>query len=169
MEDCGDLDHSDGVSGDEEYECKKCGKVFYMRIQDGGKFDFDEGTGRCDECNKVYCKECGDWRTFDEEYEKLCETCFNKKLLASFREWLDIFQEGSCYNYRENSGKSCDDCIFFCKKYCMIYLFEELLKMQLDPEPDKTFKYERTKRINQRHFAEWQKELKEAIGKDRKS
>jgi hypothetical protein len=163
MDDYDDLDHSDGVPWDEEYRCEKCGKVFYMRIQNGGDRDFDEGTGRCDKCNSVYCEKCGNWHTFDEEYNKLCETCFNKKLLKSFKEWLDIFQEESCYNNHKNSDKSCDDCIFFYKKGCMMYLFEELIKMQLDPKPDKNFKYERTKRINQKNFAEWQKELKEAI------
>ena len=89
----------------------------------------------------------------------------NKKLLDNFKEWLDVFQEKFCYNYREDSDKSCDDCVFFYKKGCMMYFFEELIEMQLDPEPNKSFKYERTKRKNQREFDKWQKQLKEAIGK----
>ena len=89
----------------------------------------------------------------------------NTALLESFKKWLDSFQEKICYNYREDSEKSCDNCIFFFNKGCMLFLFEELIETQLNPESDKTFKHERTKRKNQREFAKWQKELKEAIEK----
>jgi DNA-directed RNA polymerase subunit RPC12/RpoP len=54
---------------DEEYHCSKCGAAFFIRIQEGGEFDFDEGSGRCEKCNSVFCKKCVNWYRYGREYD----------------------------------------------------------------------------------------------------
>jgi hypothetical protein len=164
MTDYDDLDHSDGISGDEEYQCEKCGKVFYIRIQDGGQLDFDEGTGRCDVCKSVYCENCGNWHTYGGKYDRLCETCFNEELLNGFAEWYNIFQVEYC---EKKYNRSCDECPFFFKKGCMMMILDDLKNVFHTNELTKR-ELNRLQQKNKKAVAEWQKELKEAIGRVQK-
>jgi hypothetical protein len=81
---------------DEEYRCSKCGKQFYLRPQDTGNIDFDEGTGSCEICGKYFCEECGDWHKYGDKYNKICKTCFGAEMLYDFKDWYDIFEEEYC-------------------------------------------------------------------------
>ena len=83
-------EEEDSIWEEEEYHCVKCGAVLYMRLQDDGSYDFDEGHDRCEECLDVYCKNCGKWFTYGDRYKKICETCFNKEVLEEFAEWCDV-------------------------------------------------------------------------------
>jgi hypothetical protein len=141
---------------DEEYTCHKCGKKFYMRIQDDGRgLDFDEGTGRCEACGKPFCADCGEWRSYGEEYKKICKTCFNQELLYNFLDWYEIFEDGYC-------DRQCDDCQFFFKKGCMMMLLRDLVDTAFHTDEIKQKELKRRQKRNMEAEKEWEDELREA-------
>jgi hypothetical protein len=147
---------SEGGYEDEEYTCHKCGKKFYMRVQDDGRgFDFDEGTGLCDVCGKPFCADCGEWRTYGDKYKKICTTCFNENILYDFAEWHDIFENEYC-------DRQCDGCPFFFKKGCMMILLRELVDMAFHTEGVKKNELERLQKRNRRAEKMWEEELRNA-------
>jgi len=150
---------------DEKYRCEKCEKVFSMRIQDSGIFDFDEGTGRCEKCYKCLCEKCGDWHTYGDRYAKLCKTCFNDEMLCDFFEWYDIFENEYC----ERNKGNCDECPFFFKKGCMMMFLKGLTNEAFYTEELKQADIERLQKKNRLAEREWEKQLKEAIEKGKKA
>ena len=153
-----DPDFWNGLNEDEEYHCEKCGKVFSMRVQNDGRFDYDEGTGCCQVCHKVFCEDCGNWHAFGERYEKICLNCFNEKILYAFEEWLEIFDSEYCHN-------QCDDCFLFFKKGCMMQLLHELIEMTFYTDEIRQIEQQRElnriQRKNREAEKEWEKQLRE--------
>ncbi|MDR1219680.1 MAG: hypothetical protein LBK73_08745 [Treponema sp.] len=147
---------SEGGYEDEEYTCHKCGKKFYLRVQDDGRgLDFDEGAGLCDVCGKPFCADCGEWRTYGNKYKKICTTCFNENILYDFAEWHDIFENEYC-------DRQCDGCPFFFKKGCMMILLRELVDMAFHTEGVKKNELERLQKRNRRAEKMWEEELRNA-------
>lgn len=141
---------------DEECHCDNCGKVFYMRTQNNGEYDYDEGYGCCEKCYKFFCDDCGQWRTYGERYKKICKTCFDEEMLDAFWEWYDIFEDEYCEN-------KCDNCSFFFKKGCMMILLKELVDMTFYTKEVKEVELKRIQDKNRRAEKEWEKQLHEAI------
>jgi hypothetical protein len=147
---------SDSGFEDEEYTCHKCGKKFYMRVQDDGRgIAFDEGTGLCNVCGKPFCADCGEWRTYGDKYGKICATCFNENILYDFTEWYDIFKNEYCDHL-------CDDCPFFFKKGCMMILLHGLVEMAFHTEGVKKIELERIQKRNRKAEKMWEDELRNA-------
>jgi hypothetical protein len=146
---------------DEECRCEKCGKVFSLRMQNTGEYDYDEGNGCCENCYKFFCEDCGKWHIYGGRYKRICETCFNEEMLDSFSEWHDIFEDEYC-------DKQCDDCPFFFKKGCMMILLKELVDMAFYTEDLKKREIDRIQDKNRKAEKEWQKQLHEAIERSKK-
>jgi hypothetical protein len=148
----------DGWIEDEEFHCEKCGKVFSLRIQNTGEYDYDEGAGCCEKCYKFFCEICGNWHIYGGRYKRICETCFNEEMLDSFSEWYDIFEDEYC-------DRQCDDCPFFFKKGCMMILLKELVDMAFHTTEIKQRELERIQKRNREAVKKWEDELREAGAK----
>ena len=145
----------------EEYQCSKCGKVFYLRCQDEGGIDFDPGTGRCDECGKVFCADCVKWHDYEDRQGSsltLCADCFNDRLLEDFNCWYEQFEKGYC----EPKDSACDDCPFFFKDGCMALFLKELVDLSLHTAGVKALELDRLQKKNRKKVRAWEEKLHEA-------